>query len=128
MAIPAARAFRLTAILGFLGVALGAFGAHGLKPLFAQHPLAQLWWEKAVFYQLVHTVVMLIVCGLRPFLAGPWLLFGGGIVLFSGSLYLLALTDRLWLGQWFTPLGGLCFLAGWVWLAAGRWHGVPFEP
>ena len=125
MAITAARAFRITAILGFLGVALGAFGAHGLKPLFARNPPAQLWWEKAVLYQFFHTGAMLIVCGLRPFLPGPWLLFGGGIVLFSGSLYLLALTGRLWLGL-FTPLGGLCFLAGWAWLALRRWNDVSF--
>ena len=127
MALTFARAFRLTAVLGFLGVALGAFGAHGLKLLFARNPPAQLWWEKAVFYQMVHTVAMMIVCSLRPFPAGPWLLFGGGIALFSGSLYLLALTDRLWLGM-VTPLGGLCFLAGWVWLAAGRWNDAPSEP
>ena len=119
MGISSARAFRITAILGFLGVALGAFGAHGLKGLFTQRPPAQLWWEKAVLYQFVHTGVMLIVTCLRPFRAAAWLLFGGGIVLFSGSLYLLALTDWRWLGL-VTPFGGLGFLAGWAWLAAGR--------
>ena len=109
----------MTAILGFLGVALGAFGAHGMKGLFIQRPAAQLWWEKAVLYQFVHTGVMLIVSCLRPFQAAAWLLFGGGIVLFSGSLYLMALTDWRWLGP-VTPCGGLCFLAGWTWLAARR--------
>ena len=119
MGISSTRAFRVTAVLGFLGVALGAFGAHGLKSLFAQRPAAQLWWEKAVLYQFVHTAVMLLVACLRPFQVVPWLLFGSGVLLFSGSLYLLALTHWLWLGA-VTPLGGLCFLAGWLWLAAGR--------
>ena len=119
MGISSARAFRITAILGFLGVALGAFGAHGLKGLFIQRPAAQLWWEKAVVYQFVHTGVMLIVASLRPFHATAWLLFGVGIALFSGSLYLMALTGWSWLGP-VTPLGGLCFLAGWAWLAASR--------
>ena len=119
MGISSARAFRITAILGFLGVTLGAFGAHGLKGLFTQRPAAQLWWEKAVLYQFVHTGVMLIVSCIRPFQAVPWLLFGGGIVLFSGSLYLMALTDWYWLGP-VTPCGGICFLVGWAWLAASR--------
>ena len=119
MEISSTRAFRITAALGFLGVALGAFGAHGLKDLFTRRPAAQLWWEKAVLYQFVHTAVMLIVCGRRPFQAVPWLLFGGGIVLFSGSLYLMALTNWPWLGP-VTPCGGLCFLTGWAWLAVSR--------
>ena len=120
MGISSARAFRVTAILGFLGVALGAFGAHGLQGVFAARPGAQLLWEKAVLYQLVHTVVMLVVSGLRPFRAAPWLLFGGGIVLFCGSLYVLALTGWRWVAIVPPPLGGLCFLGGWIWLAAAR--------
>ena len=120
MEISSGRAFRITAILGFLGVALGAFGAHGLTKLFIQRPAAQPLWEKAVLYQLVHVVVMLIVACARPFRAGPWWLFAGGIVLFCGSLYVLALTDWRWAGIVTPPLGGPCFPAGWLWLAADR--------
>lgn len=116
MQITSSRAFQLTAILGFIAVALGAFGAHGLKDAFALRPGAQGWWEKATLYQFVHVGIMLIVARSEPFAALPWLLFCGGIILFSGSLYLLALTGALWLGA-ITPLGGLCFLAGWLGLA-----------
>ena len=127
MALSSLRAFRVTAILGFLGVALGAFGAHGLKGLFTRTPAAQILWEKAVFYQLVHTVAMLVLVCIRPFRVVPWLFFGGGIVLFCGSLYLLALTDVRWLGIVSPPLGGLCFLAGWLSLAAGP-QPASFDP
>jgi uncharacterized membrane protein YgdD (TMEM256/DUF423 family) len=113
------RAFRVTAILGFLGVALGAFGAHGLKELLARRAGAESWWDKAVLYHFVHTLAMLRLCGLRPFATAPWTLFGAGILLFSGSLYLLAVAGWHWL-VFVTPLGGVCFLAGWLWLAFGR--------
>ena len=113
MSPSSAHAFRLAAFLGFLGVALGAFGAHGLEKVFALHPKASHWWETAVFYHMIHTIALLLVACLRPFHAWVWGLFAAGIVFFSGSLYLLALTRVLWLGA-ITPLGGLCFLAGWL--------------
>jgi uncharacterized membrane protein YgdD (TMEM256/DUF423 family) len=72
-------------------------------------------WNKAVLYHFVHAIAILVLA-LYP-LANrtvSWLL-GAGILLFSGSLYLLALTNIRWLGA-ITPLGGLCFLAGWLWL------------
>ena len=108
-----ARAFRAAALFGFLGVALGAFGAHGLEKTFALHPKAAHWWETAVFYHLIHTGVLLLLACLRPFPALAWRLIAAGIVIFSGSLYLLALTRLLWLGA-VTPIGGVCFLAGWL--------------
>jgi uncharacterized membrane protein YgdD (TMEM256/DUF423 family) len=108
-------ALRLAAVLGFLAVALGAFGAHSLNDVLQANQALGVW-EKAVFYQFVHAV-MLFVLGFRFSLArGPWWSFFAGIVLFSGSLYLLALTQVKWLGA-VTPLGGLSFLAGWLWLA-----------
>ena len=110
------RAFRGSAIFGFFGVALGAFGAHGMDRIFALHPKASHWWETAVFYHLLHTGVMLLTACLQPFPALAWRLFAAGIVIFSGSLYLLTFTRALWLGA-ITPLGGLCFLAGWLLLA-----------
>jgi uncharacterized membrane protein YgdD (TMEM256/DUF423 family) len=108
-------ALRTAAILGFLAVALGAFGAHGLKGLLTQNGTAAIW-EKAVFYHFIHAV-MLFVLAQRPTVqSGPWLSFLIGIFIFSGSLYLLALTNVRVLGA-VTPLGGLSFLVGWVWLA-----------
>ena len=110
------RAFRAAALFGFFGVALGAFGAHGLERTFAQFPKTAHWWETAVIYHLLHTAVLLIVACLRPFPAWTWQLFAAGIVIFSGSLYLMALTRVTWLGA-ITPIGGICFLAGWLRLA-----------
>ncbi len=107
------RAFRIAAGLGFLGVALGAFGAHGLQAVLALHPKAAHWWETAVLYHLLHAVVMLLVACLRPFPALTSRFFAAGILLFSGSLYLMALTRMMFLAV-FTPFGGLCFLAGWL--------------
>ncbi len=107
-------AARVAALAGLLAVALGAFGAHALKELLAQHGTRALW-EKAVFYHFVHAVMMFVLAQRRPLRAGPWLSFLIGIVLFSGSLYLLAVTDVRWLG-YITPLGGVSFLVGWLWL------------
>ncbi len=114
-------AARIAAILGLLGVALGAFGAHGLKDLLARNGTAAIW-EKAVFYHFVHTVVLLLLATRTPFQAGPWVCFLLGILVFSGSLYLLAFTNLRWLGA-ITPLGGVSFIVGWVWLAVCRSSG-----
>lgn len=108
-------------IFGFSAVALGAFGAHGLKPHLDSYQLAI--YEKAVQYQFVHTLAILI-CALlwrlqpHSLLQYAGLSFGFGILLFSGSLYLLATRHLFeagwsWLGP-ITPIGGLCFLAGWL--------------
>ncbi len=107
-------AIRVAALLGFLAVALGAFGAHGLKDLLAQNHTAAIW-EKAVFYHFIHTLMLFVLAQRRPIPSGPWLSFLAGILIFSGSLYLLAVTNTKWLGA-ITPLGGLSFLVGWGWL------------
>ncbi|MFO1477080.1 MAG: DUF423 domain-containing protein [Verrucomicrobiota bacterium] len=109
------RALQITAFTGFSGVALGAFGAHGLRHLLEQNGTAAIW-EKAVFYQLVHAVGMLALLAFRPFPRGPWTCWLAGIAVFSGSLYVLAWTGIRWLGA-ITPLGGVSLLAGWLWLA-----------
>ena len=106
------------AVLGFLGVALGAFGAHALKDHLSSESM--FIWHTSVFYHLIHAVAM-VALGLYAKSSGaeiktPGLLFLIGIILFSGSLYALALTGIKPLGA-ITPLGGLCFLAGWGWLA-----------
>jgi uncharacterized membrane protein YgdD (TMEM256/DUF423 family) len=109
------QATRIATVLGFLAVALGAFGAHGLKHLLEQNGTAAIW-EKAVFYQFIHAVMLFVLAGRTPLSKGPWFSFLIGIIIFSGSLYLLAITNIKWLGA-ITPLGGLSFLAGWLWLA-----------
>jgi uncharacterized membrane protein YgdD (TMEM256/DUF423 family) len=104
------------ALAAFVGVALGAFGAHGLR---ARLPADMLGvFETGVRYQMYHALAILIVALALARLDG-WMiraagwLFTAGIVLFSGSLYALALTGITTLGA-VTPLGGLCFLAGWA--------------
>jgi uncharacterized membrane protein YgdD (TMEM256/DUF423 family) len=117
---------RLASILGALTVAIGAFGAHGLKPLLSAYQLEI--FEKGVQYQFIHVLALLataIQLQSRP--DNVWLhraawLFFAGIVAFSGSLYLLACRDLIaipvgWAGP-VTPLGGVCFIAGWLALFA----------
>ena len=107
-------ATRAAAAAGLLAVALGAFGAHGLKDLLARHDTAAIW-EKAVFYHFIHAVMLFILADRKPFPAVAWWSFLAGIVFFSGSLYLLAATNEHWLGA-ITPVGGVGFLLGWGWL------------
>ncbi len=111
----ATTAFRFAAILGFLAVALGAFGAHGLKDLLMRNQTLSIW-EKAVFYHMTHTVLLLFLASRVPLPAVALWLFLIGVLVFSGSLYLLALTGIKWLGA-ITPIGGLCLLGGWLTLA-----------
>ena len=108
-------ATRVAAAAGFLAVALGAFGAHGLKNLLAENGAAAIW-EKAVFYHFIHAVMLFILAGRKNFPALAWWSFLAGIVIFSGSLYLLAVTGERWLGA-VTPVGGISFLIGWACLA-----------
>ena len=104
------------ALAGFVGVALGAFGAHGLRTRLSAEMLTV--FETGVRYQMYHALAILIVALAAARLDG-WLirfagwLFTAGIVLFSGSLYALALSGVTVLGA-VTPLGGLAFLAGWA--------------
>ena len=107
-------ATRIAAAMGLLAVALGAFGAHGLKDLLAQNGTTAIW-EKAVFYHFIHAVMLFLLAERKPFPAVAWWSFLIGIFFFSGSLYLLAATNVLWLGA-ITPVGGVSFLYGWAWL------------
>jgi len=106
--------FRLAAALCFLAVALGAFGAHSLRSIIESHGMIEVW-NKAVLYHFLHAVALFVLalCGAAN--RGAWWLLFAGIFLFSGSLYMMALMNLRWLGA-ITPLGGLCFLAGWAWL------------
>ena len=106
--------FRIAAVLCFLAVALGAFGAHSLRSTLESRGMVDVW-NKAVFYQFIHAIALLVLASYGRINRGAcWLLFAG-IMLFSGSLYLLALTNLRWLGP-VTPFGGLCLLSGWAWL------------
>jgi uncharacterized membrane protein YgdD (TMEM256/DUF423 family) len=115
------RTFLLVAaILGFLGVALGAFGAHGLRSRLSPEMLAV--FETAVRYQMYHVFALLIVSTAIGHLGNARLLvmagwfFIAGTLIFSGSLYALALTGTSALGA-ITPFGGLALLIGWASLA-----------
>ncbi|KEF38793.1 uncharacterized small membrane protein [Schinkia azotoformans MEV2011] len=116
----------LGAINGFLAVALGAFGAHGLEPRLTERMMDV--WEKGVDYQMFHTMGLFIVA----FAANKWpgvsaikwsgIMMFIGIILFSGSLYALSTTGITKLGM-ITPLGGVSFLAGWILLAVAAAKG-----
>ena len=113
----------IAAIFGFLGVALGAFGAHGLRNRLSAEMLAV--FETGVRYQMYHVFAVLIVSAaigrlgdVRMLVIAGWC-FVGGTVLFSGSLYLLVGTDITAWGA-VTPFGGLAFIAGWIALASTR--------
>jgi uncharacterized membrane protein YgdD (TMEM256/DUF423 family) len=115
----------LGAISGLLSVAAGAFGAHALRARLAAEHLAT--FETAARYQMYHALALVAVAWTANRWPGPlagwagWL-FVAGTVLFSGSLYLLALTGVRWLGA-ITPLGGVAFLAGWACLALAARQG-----
>jgi uncharacterized membrane protein YgdD (TMEM256/DUF423 family) len=112
--------FVLGAVAAALGVALGAFGAHGLRAHLSADALAV--FETGVRYQMTHALALLAVGWATTRWPGPlveaagWLLLAG-IVLFSGSLYLMTFTGARWLGA-ITPLGGVAFILGWLALAA----------
>jgi uncharacterized membrane protein YgdD (TMEM256/DUF423 family) len=105
---------RIAAALCFVAVALGAFGAHALKATLQSTGMLDAW-NKAVLYHLMHAVALLALALYGAGNRGAYLLLAAGILFFSGSLYTMALTNVRWLGA-ITPLGGLCFLAGWAWL------------
>jgi uncharacterized membrane protein YgdD (TMEM256/DUF423 family) len=117
--------FTLGALSGFIGVALGAFAAHGLKSRLTPELLAI--FEVGVRYQMYHAFALLAVGWAQTrwpgavLTAGGWL-FVAGTVIFSGSLYMLSLTGEKWLGA-AAPAGGLALLGGWLCLAWAGWKG-----
>jgi uncharacterized membrane protein YgdD (TMEM256/DUF423 family) len=113
---------RLAGALGFLGVALGAFGAHGLRERLAPGMLEV--YKTGVLYHLLHAVALLALAlgaqggrVARPRAVAT--LWAAGVAIFSGSLYVLAVSGVTWLGA-ITPIGGLLLMAGWVTLALNR--------
>lgn len=119
------RFFVLGAIFGFIGVTAGAFGVHMLRDTLEAELMNV--FETAVLYQMYHVFALLLVAFARrrydhrAFLWASWC-FTIGIILFSGSLYVMALTGVRWLGI-ITPVGGTAFLVGWMLFAWGLWRG-----
>lgn len=116
-------------VLGLLAVALGAFGAHGLKSSLAGLPDAEQrmsWWQTASHYQAWHAAALALpvaICEKSPTAARvTQVAFVAGVLLFSGSLYVMALTGVRKLGA-ITPLGGVSFLVGWAAIIAGAYAG-----
>lgn len=105
----------LAAILGFTGVAFGAFGAHALKATLSANETMAIW-QTAVLYHLVHAGASLWASNRKPVVVRIWV---AGVLFFSGSLYALALTNMKWLGA-ITPIGGILFLVGWALLIKSR--------
>lgn len=110
----------LTAVLGFVGVAAGAFGAHALRPMLEASERVGVW-ETAVLYLLIHVVALLALFAGREHLGesrvnGIAVLWQIGLLLFSGSLFAICLGGPSFLGP-ITPLGGLLLLGGWAYLA-----------
>ena len=115
----------LGSLSALLGVALGAFGAHGLKSRVTPEMLTV--WQTGVQYHLVHALALVLVgilCQLMPETSlvrnAGWMLLAG-TVLFSGSLYVLVLSDIRALGM-ITPLGGVAYLVGWLLLVIAAWQ------
>jgi uncharacterized membrane protein YgdD (TMEM256/DUF423 family) len=116
------------ALLMFVGVVLGAFGAHALQQLLTPRQLSS--YQTGVLYQQLHSLALLLV-GVIALVtpASPWLaraavLFGAGMFFFSGSIYLLTLGAPRWLGM-VAPIGGLSFMLAWLALAAHAWRARP---
>jgi uncharacterized membrane protein YgdD (TMEM256/DUF423 family) len=117
--------FAVGAIAGAIGVALGAFGAHALKSRVTEDLLSV--FEIGVRYQMYHALALFAVAWAAGRWPGSWInasgwLFTAGILVFSGSLYLMTLSGARWLGA-VTPVGGLCFILGWIALAVAALRG-----
>lgn len=109
---------RIAGIIGFCGVLFGAFGAHMLHGLLQKNETTGIW-ETGVLYHLVHALALLSLSGWRPMPHRAFALMLGGLIVFSGSLYLLSLTNVRWLGA-ITPIGGLGMMAGWLALVLSK--------
>lgn len=111
------------ALLLALGVAAGAFGAHGLRRIVSPESLET--WRTAAHYQMLHGLGLLLIAALWPHVAPTLVAWAGslmltGAIVFSGSLYALVLTDTRILGT-ITPIGGLLMIVAWVLLAWAAW-------
>jgi uncharacterized membrane protein YgdD (TMEM256/DUF423 family) len=113
-------------IVMFIGVGAGAFGAHSLSGYFVNYPQLEGTYNTAVRYQMIHGIALFLTALIAIRYNASFANWAGyffilGIILFSGSLYLLVFTRTSWLGA-ITPFGGLAFLAGWFLLALAAWR------
>ena len=106
------HSIRTAAIFGATGVALGAFGAHGLKAILTANESLEIW-RTASTYHLLHAIALLCIAGKPTAYNVAFKCFAIGLILFSGSLYALAITNIKMLGA-VTPLGGLILIGGWI--------------
>ena len=116
-ALSKARLQMLAGLSGFFAVALGAFGAHALRPILIGSGTLDVW-STASLYHLVHSAGMMCIALGQPRARLSFFFFFAGVVLFCGALYIFALSGLKALGM-LAPVGGLCFLAGWGSLAVG---------
>ncbi|WP_376770973.1 DUF423 domain-containing protein [Marinobacter arenosus] len=113
------------AVCALIAVMAGAFGAHGLRGIVSERGLDV--FQTAVTYQMYHAIALVALSALslaglnRRLLSVAAGFFLAGILLFSGSLYMLVLTDSRWIGP-VTPLGGVCFMVAWTLLAVAGWR------
>ncbi len=117
----------LSGIFGMLGVLAGTFGAHGLRGYLSDEMLQV--YRTGVQYHLIHTLAILGTALASARLRSRTVTMAGwcftwGIVLFSGSLYIMTITGLKWLGM-ITPIGGLALIAGWMMLFVGAWQWNP---
>jgi len=117
----------IAAVLAALGVALGAFGAHGLAAVFEANGRGDTF-QTASDYHMYHALALLLVGLAGDRMAGRWATWAGylliaGLLLFSGSLYILAIFDVGFMGA-VAPFGGTALIAGWLCIAAGFWRGT----
>lgn len=112
----------LAALQGLISVAAGAFGAHALTKILDENALS--WWHTGSQYLMYHALAGLLAAALSTYLASAQkiiALFVIGNIIFSGSLYIMALTGILWLGA-ITPIGGVCYLFAWFFLMKSLWQ------
>ena len=124
MTAPNTFRLRLSAFLGLTGIILGSMGAHGKVHdlLVAANELEH--WKTASFYHLPHAVLavlLALLAGKGHAAAWAWRFIIGGMLLFSGSLYLLAYTQVKWLAH-VTPFGGVSFMLGWICISVAKWR------
>jgi uncharacterized membrane protein YgdD (TMEM256/DUF423 family) len=128
---PVKNLLAVAAIYGFLGVAIGAFGAHKLQEMLAEKLMNA--YEKGVLYQFIHTFAIIAAAillqfrpGISHFKRAGWA-FAAGILVFSGSLYIYALSEQQSWGM-ITPIGGVLFLLGWAFLFLGSLKLREYKP
>ena len=120
---PHSARVRFAALFGALAVILGAFGAHSFNAVLRANETVEIW-KTASQYHLAHALALLVLGlagGTERFATCSWRCLAIGACIFSGSLYVLALSNIKWLGA-ITPVGGVFMIVGWVLVAAPRWR------